>query len=56
MAATGAKMPNKDRVTWKFLLINIFPMGGLMALKMILGMKAYMYLTVSFIQVNQLKW
>eukprot|EP00467_Chlorarachnion_reptans_P020305 CAMPEP_0114527518 /NCGR_PEP_ID=MMETSP0109-20121206/23663_1 /TAXON_ID=29199 /ORGANISM="Chlorarachnion reptans, Strain CCCM449" /LENGTH=362 /DNA_ID=CAMNT_0001709497 /DNA_START=94 /DNA_END=1181 /DNA_ORIENTATION=- len=49
--ATGAKMPNKDRATWKFLLLNILPMGGLMALKMILGMKSFLYLTVSFIQM-----
>jgi len=47
----GAKMPNKDKVTWKFLLVQIFPIGALMAFKMILGMKAFLYLTVSFIQM-----
>eukprot|EP00466_Bigelowiella_natans_P017411 jgi/Bigna1/48853/estExt_Genewise1.C_330020 len=47
----GAEMPNKDKITWRLFLFQIFPIGALMAFKMILGMKAFLYVTVSFIQM-----
>uniref|UniRef100_A0A6V3K5Z7 Sugar phosphate transporter domain-containing protein n=1 Tax=Lotharella globosa TaxID=91324 RepID=A0A6V3K5Z7_9EUKA len=48
---TGQKLPNKDKATWRFFFLQIMPIGALMAAKMMLGMKSYIYLTVSFIQM-----
>mmetsp|Transcript_12533 Transcript_12533/g.18730 ORF Transcript_12533/g.18730 Transcript_12533/m.18730 type:complete len:393 (-) Transcript_12533:117-1295(-) len=47
----GAHLPNKHKATNTFLLTQILPIGALMALKMMLGMKAFLYCTVSFIQI-----
>ena len=41
----------KARVTARFYLIRIMPVGLLMAVTLYFGNKVYLYLTVSFIQM-----
>lgn len=48
---SGVELENSKKVTPKFFLYQIMPIGALMAMKMIFGMSSYLHLTVSFIQM-----